>query len=82
MARKDFGCGREECSASTGIDESVTFGTGRLDPNGFWEFPCRACEKAWYDEEKEREYNVIAQRDYEREEYKRCDEEDRELEEN
>ena len=41
------GCGRLECSASTGIDEEATFGTGNLDENGFWEFPCNACRSAY-----------------------------------
>lgn len=47
MANKDFGCGREECGASTGIDESTTFGTGELDQNGYWEHPCAVCKRAW-----------------------------------
>lgn len=28
------------CRVSTGIDNSLTFGTGYLDDNGFWEHPC------------------------------------------
>ena len=47
MANKDFGCGREECGASTGIDGSATFGTGELDDNGYWEHPCEVCRQAW-----------------------------------
>ena len=46
MAKRDFGCGREECGASTGIDGSSTFGTGALDLNGYWEYPCKICEQA------------------------------------
>lgn len=47
MAKKGFGCERPECASSTGIDWSATFGTGKLDPNGFWEFPCAECANAW-----------------------------------
>ena len=36
-------CGRPNCSSSTGIHGGMTFGTGELDQNGYWEFPCRAC---------------------------------------
>ncbi len=46
--KKGFGCERPECCTSTGIDESTTFGTGELDQYGFWEFPCKKCEEAWY----------------------------------
>lgn len=32
------------CAASTAIDdETLTFGGGVLDDNGFWEFPCPEC---------------------------------------
>lgn len=51
MAKKGFGCEREECCASTGIDGSATFGTGGLDCNGYWEYPCEICEQAWSDME-------------------------------
>lgn len=47
MANPDFGCGRKECGASTNIAEEATFGTGRLDSNGLWEFPCEICERTW-----------------------------------
>jgi len=47
MAKKGFGCEREECCSSTGIDGSATFGTGELDPNGYWEHPCEICKRAW-----------------------------------
>ena len=53
MANPDFGCGREECSASTNIAEEASFGTGALDFNGFWEFPCIPCEEAWKKYERE-----------------------------
>ena len=28
------------CNTSTGICGSITRGTGQLDFNGYWEFPC------------------------------------------
>jgi hypothetical protein len=37
----------DDCGCSTGIHEGITFGRGRLDFNGFWEFPCRPCAVAW-----------------------------------
>jgi len=52
MAKQDFGCGRKECCASSGICESVTFGTGKLSFNGYWEFPCKECEDVWEKENK------------------------------
>ena len=52
MAKPDFGCGREECSASTNIADEVTFGTGELDSNGFFEIPCPFCLIAWKMSEK------------------------------
>lgn len=53
MAKKDFGCGREECCASTGIDGGVTFGTGELNYYGYWEHPCEICERAWAEVESQ-----------------------------
>jgi len=53
MAKPDFGCGREECGASTDIAGFVSFGTGNLDHCGFWENPCYKCELAWLKYEKE-----------------------------
>lgn len=35
--RKKRNCG---CLASTDITGHISRGTGRLDDNGFWEFPC------------------------------------------
>jgi hypothetical protein len=29
-----------DCNTSTGICGNITRGTGRLDFNGYWEFPC------------------------------------------
>jgi hypothetical protein len=52
MAKKDFGCGRNECTASSGICGSTTFGTGKLDNHGYWEFPCKKCEDVWEKEKK------------------------------
>lgn len=40
-------CGNTRCAVSTGIHEGLTFGSGRLDRNGYWQFPCRPCAKAW-----------------------------------
>jgi hypothetical protein len=40
-------CGHSDCSISTGIDESLTFGRGRLDDYGFWQIPCGICAQAW-----------------------------------
>lgn len=36
-------CGNPKCHSSTGIHDGMTFGSGRLDEHGFWEFPCRTC---------------------------------------
>ena len=37
----------KECSVSTSIDEvTLTFGSGELDENGFWEKPCLPCAQA------------------------------------
>lgn len=36
-------CDDPECLVSTGIHEGTTFGKGKLDFNGFWEFPCAIC---------------------------------------
>lgn len=43
--RKIPPCGNPECGASSGIDDSPTFGWGVLDEHGFWEFPCAACAR-------------------------------------
>jgi hypothetical protein len=42
------GCGRPECRVSTGICGSLTFGTGELDFNGYWEHPCSLCQSHFY----------------------------------
>lgn len=36
-----------KCGVSSGIHEGVTFGTGNLDSNGYWEHPCWECARAW-----------------------------------
>jgi hypothetical protein len=33
-----------QCRFSTGIDEMLTAGQGKLSAEGFWEFPCPECE--------------------------------------
>lgn len=36
-----------KCRVSTGIHDQLTFGTGYLSNNGFWEKPCNHCARAW-----------------------------------
>lgn len=38
-------CKNLKCGVSTGICGSTTCGSGKLDPNGYWEYPCTACER-------------------------------------
>lgn len=40
-------CGNPHCGISTGFHEGLTFGSGDLDFNGFWEKPCDLCARAW-----------------------------------
>jgi hypothetical protein len=40
MAAKEQSTNRCGCSVTTNIADQLTWGHGRLDPNGFWEFPC------------------------------------------
>jgi hypothetical protein len=47
MAKIGFGCERKECGSSTGITGEITFGTGKLDHLGYWEYPCEECKKSW-----------------------------------
>ena len=47
MANPEFGCGRPECSSSSNISDQISFGTGELDVNGFWEHPCFECAEEW-----------------------------------
>lgn len=44
-ARK--GCDNPACCCSTGICGAPTFGSGGLDANGYWEFPCDECARAF-----------------------------------
>ena len=37
------------CSASTGIHEGLTFGSGKLDDWGYWEKPCTVCAR-WHEQ--------------------------------
>lgn len=39
-------CRNPNCGSSTGIHEGLTFGSGRLDELGYWEFPCAICARA------------------------------------
>lgn len=39
-------CGNPRCAVSTHIGDCLSFGSGDLDENGFWEFPCRVCAVA------------------------------------
>lgn len=36
-------CENPDCRFSTTIAETLSFGSGKLDHNGFWEHPCRTC---------------------------------------
>ena len=38
-------CGNPECAVSSGIHEGLTFGSGDLCCNGFWEKPCAICAR-------------------------------------
>ncbi len=40
-------CGKAKCGVSTGICESLTFGSGNLDFNGYWEHGCYECARQW-----------------------------------
>ena len=35
-----------QCKVSSGIHDCLTFGTGKLDANGFWESGCYECARA------------------------------------
>lgn len=47
-------CGNPKCRTSTGIHEGLTFGWGRLDGHGYWEFPCAVCAREHDATKKER----------------------------
>lgn len=40
-------CGNPECKVSSTISEHMSFGSGKLDKNGFWEFPCSICARVY-----------------------------------
>lgn len=40
-------CGHMDCDVSSGIDGSITFGSGLLDDYGYWEHPCSFCARAF-----------------------------------
>ena len=54
-------CGNPKCSCSTGIHEGSTYGWGRLDSLGFWEFPCRPCAA---DCDARREETIVSVREH------------------
>ena len=39
-------CGNPKCTVSTGMAEELTFGSGKLCDNGYWEVPCKVCARA------------------------------------
>ena len=47
-------CNNNKCGTSSIGPDSFGFGAGRLNTNGFYEFPCDACARAF--EEKHPEY--------------------------
>lgn len=38
-------CGNPNCKVSNGINDVLTFGSGDLDFDGFWEHPCAPCAR-------------------------------------
>jgi len=45
--RRPKACGNLECGVSSGIAEELTFGSGKLDFNGYWQHPCLPCAEAF-----------------------------------
>ena len=45
MKARTPACGNLLCGVSTGICGGLTFGSGKLDDNGYWEFPCYTCAR-------------------------------------
>lgn len=39
------GYDHKDCGMSTGIHDGPTFGKGKLDHNGYWEYPCYECAR-------------------------------------
>jgi hypothetical protein len=44
---KIIGCNNPDCGISGGICGEMTFGSGDLSDNGYWEKPCYICAAAW-----------------------------------
>ena len=38
-------CGNPRCSTSTGMHGGLTYGSGDLYEDGYWEFPCDTCAR-------------------------------------
>jgi len=38
-------CGNPQCCVSSDLGGSFTFGSGTLDDNGYWEYPCSICAR-------------------------------------
>lgn len=36
-----------KCGVSSTVYDAISFGTGELDDNGFWEHGCYECARAW-----------------------------------
>lgn len=34
-------CGKDDCKVSTTVADTLSFGSGKLDDNGFWAYLCR-----------------------------------------
>ncbi len=51
---KTKACGNSKCKVSTGIDGSLTFGSGRLSDYGYWKKPCFLCEEKYYEKQRMR----------------------------
>jgi hypothetical protein len=37
----------KNCKVSSNVFDIITFGSGSLDFNGFWEHPCYDCAREW-----------------------------------
>ena len=46
-ALHSLACSLSDCRMSRGICDALTFGSGKLDPHGYWEIPCEACAREW-----------------------------------
>jgi len=54
-------CGNLKCSTSTGIHDGLTFGSGRLDEHGYWEFPCAICAREFDTTRAETKARLLAE---------------------